>query len=56
MEVLDLIAQGKTNREIANTLYITEVTAKVHVRHILEKLDVRSRTEAAIIALGSRRR
>lgn len=56
MEVLDLVAQGKTNREIANALYITEVTAKVHVRHILEKLDVRSRTEAAIIALGSRPR
>jgi DNA-binding CsgD family transcriptional regulator/tetratricopeptide (TPR) repeat protein len=50
-EVLGLLAQGKTNKEIAATLYISEVTAKVHVRHILEKLGVRSRTEAAIIAL-----
>ena len=49
-EVLGLIAQGLTNREIARTLFISEATAKVHVRHILEKLAVRSRTEAALHA------
>jgi ATP/maltotriose-dependent transcriptional regulator MalT len=46
-EVLELVAQGRTNREIANTLFISESTAKVHVRHILEKLGVHSRVEAA---------
>jgi len=49
-EVLGLIAQGLTNREIAKTLFVSEATAKVHVRHILEKLRVRSRTEAALLA------
>ena len=49
-EVLGLVAQGLTNREIAQTLFISEATAKVHVRHILEKLGVRTRTEAAFRA------
>ena len=49
-EVLDLLSQGLSNREIANTLFIAESTAKVHVRHILEKLGVRSRTEAVLRA------
>jgi DNA-binding NarL/FixJ family response regulator len=47
-EVLGLVAEGLTNKEIARTLFISEATAKVHVRHILEKLQVRSRTEAAL--------
>jgi DNA-binding CsgD family transcriptional regulator len=47
-EVLALVAQGLTNKEIGRTLFISEATAKVHVRHILEKLGVRSRTEAAL--------
>jgi DNA-binding CsgD family transcriptional regulator len=45
-EVHELIAQGRTNREIASALYISESTAKLHVRHIFEKLRVRSRVEA----------
>jgi DNA-binding NarL/FixJ family response regulator len=49
-EVLALLAQGRTNREIAQTLVITEKTASVHVSHILAKLDVRNRGEAAAIA------
>jgi DNA-binding CsgD family transcriptional regulator len=49
-EVLGLIALGLTNKEIAGTLFISEATAKVHVRHILEKLGVRTRTEAALRA------
>jgi DNA-binding NarL/FixJ family response regulator len=50
LEVLELLAQGLTNREIARALFIVESTAKVHVRHILEKLGVRSRTEAVLKA------
>jgi LuxR family transcriptional regulator, maltose regulon positive regulatory protein len=49
-EVLRLIREGLTNREIARELVISESTAKLHVRHILGKLGVRSRTEAAIRA------
>jgi ATP/maltotriose-dependent transcriptional regulator MalT len=47
-EVLRLISVGFSNAAIANELYISEATVKVHVRHILEKMGARSRTEAAI--------
>lgn len=47
-EVLKLIVAGRTNREIARELYVTEDTVKSHVAHILRKLDVTSRTQAAI--------
>jgi DNA-binding NarL/FixJ family response regulator len=50
-QVLELLARGYTNREIAKALVIAEVTAKVHVRRIIQKLGVRSRTEAAIAAV-----
>ena len=46
-EVLVLVARGLTNKDIANELVISESTAKAHVRHVLEKLGARSRTEAA---------
>jgi DNA-binding NarL/FixJ family response regulator len=52
-EVLDLLRQGMSNREIAQTLWIAQSTAKVHVRHIFEKLGVRSRTEAALFRTES---
>jgi DNA-binding CsgD family transcriptional regulator/tetratricopeptide (TPR) repeat protein len=49
-EVLALVARGMTNREIADELVISVKTASVHVSHILSKLDVPTRVEAAAIA------
>jgi DNA-binding NarL/FixJ family response regulator len=50
-EVLGLVAEGLANKEIAATLSISENTVKTHVRHILDKLGLRSRTEAAAYAV-----
>ncbi|MEV2277007.1 response regulator transcription factor [Nocardiopsis sp. NPDC049922] len=50
-EVLKLLARSLNNREIGARLFITENTVKNHVRNILEKLQVHSRTEAAIYAV-----
>jgi LuxR family transcriptional regulator, maltose regulon positive regulatory protein len=49
-EVLSLIGAGLSNRDIGRTLFISPVTVKVHVRHIFEKLGVKSRTAAALRA------
>jgi DNA-binding CsgD family transcriptional regulator len=49
-QVLALVANGATNREIGAQLYMAEKTASVHVSRILSKLNVRSRTEAAAVA------
>jgi DNA-binding CsgD family transcriptional regulator/tetratricopeptide (TPR) repeat protein/type II secretory pathway predicted ATPase ExeA len=49
-DVLALIAEGRTNGEIGARLYISTKTASVHVTHILDKLGVSSRTEAALLA------
>jgi non-specific serine/threonine protein kinase len=49
-EVLQLIAQGKTNQEIADALFLSVHTIKVHVRSILSKLNLDSRTAAAAFA------
>lgn len=49
-EVLALLVEGRTNRQIASQLYISEKTVSVHVSNILAKLKVRSRTEAAALA------
>jgi DNA-binding NarL/FixJ family response regulator len=49
-EVLALLVEGRSNRQIAGRLYISEKTVSVHVSNILAKLGVRSRTEAAAIA------
>jgi LuxR family transcriptional regulator, maltose regulon positive regulatory protein len=46
VEVMDLVAVGLSNREVAKSLFITESTVKVHLRHAYEKLGVRGRAEA----------
>jgi len=51
LENLRLIASGKSNKEIANKLGITEATVKVHVKNLLKKLGLKSRVEAALWAV-----
>ena len=51
MEVLRLVSGGNRNRDIAEQLFITEETVKAHVKHIMEKLSARDRTQAVSIAL-----
>lgn len=51
MEVLRLLAQGKSNKEIAHHLQVVEDTIKTHVRHILAKLRAQSRTQAVLCAV-----
>jgi DNA-binding NarL/FixJ family response regulator len=51
MEVLRLIVDGKSNKEIAAALHVSEGTVKIHVNNILSKLGVSDRTQAAIFAL-----
>jgi NarL family two-component system response regulator LiaR len=53
LEVLRLVAQGQSNREIAQTLVISEKTAKAHVSNILGKLGLEDRTQMAIYAFKS---
>ncbi|MBE9008921.1 response regulator transcription factor [Pseudanabaenaceae cyanobacterium LEGE 13415] len=50
-EILKLVALGKSNPEIADELYITPGTVRVHIHAILHKLNVRDRTQAAVLAL-----
>ncbi|EGQ0357822.1 response regulator transcription factor [Staphylococcus pseudintermedius] len=50
-EVLKEMAKGKTNKEIAETLFVSEKTIKTHVSHIFSKLEVTDRTQAAIYAM-----
>lgn len=52
-EVLCLLGQGQSNREIASALHLKEETVKTHVSKILSKIGARSRTQAAIYALRS---
>jgi DNA-binding NarL/FixJ family response regulator len=51
LEVLQLITQGYTNREMAETLIVSPETIKTHVANILSKLQARDRTQAAVIGL-----
>jgi DNA-binding NarL/FixJ family response regulator len=50
-EVLQLVARGMSNAEIADTLFISENTVKTHVRNVLDKLQMHSRMEAAMYAV-----
>jgi DNA-binding NarL/FixJ family response regulator len=52
LEVLKLVALGKTNQEIAEGLFISKATAKVHVRRVIAKLGVSDRTQAVVRALS----
>lgn len=49
-EILSLVAEGATNKGVANTLFLSENTVKVHLHNILEKLQVHSRMQAAVLA------
>jgi NarL family two-component system response regulator LiaR len=51
IEVLRLVAQGRSNQEIAEQLVISEATVRTHVSHVLGKLHLASRTQAALYAL-----
>ena len=51
MEVLRLLVQGQSNKEIARHLHVVEDTVKTHIRHILAKLGVQSRTQAVLSAM-----
>jgi DNA-binding NarL/FixJ family response regulator len=53
VEVLAQVASGNRNRDIADKLFITEETVKVHIKHIMEKLDAKDRTQA--VSIGVRR-
>ncbi|TJY40694.1 response regulator transcription factor [Cohnella pontilimi] len=50
-DVLRLLAAGKSNKEIGSALFITEKTVKTHVSHVLDKLGLADRTQAAILAV-----
>ncbi len=49
--MLQQVAGGNRNRDIAKRLFISEETVKVHIKHIMEKLDANDRTQAIAIAV-----
>jgi DNA-binding NarL/FixJ family response regulator len=51
MEIAILVSQGATNKEIAEKLFITENTAKVHIKNILNKLELKNRQQLAVYAV-----
>ena len=54
MEILKHIAQGKSNKEIADALYISEKTVKNHISNIFRKIQVEDRTQAALFAVKTK--
>lgn len=55
-QILQLIAEGQSNKRIARSLDIAEATVKVHVKHLLKKLNMHSRVEAAIWVVQQKRK
>lgn len=53
-EIVDLIARGDSNKQIARELGIAETTVKIHVQHLLRKLDIDSRVQAAVLVTQQR--
>jgi DNA-binding NarL/FixJ family response regulator len=53
LEVLRLVARGRSNAEIGEELFLSLATVKTHVRHVLQKLDCRDRVQAVVIAYES---
>jgi len=53
IEILKLVADGAGNREVASALFITENTVKTHMRHIMEKLHIKNRSQAVAYAVRS---
>ena len=53
VEVLTLVAQGRSNKEIAEELFVSQGTVKIHVSHIMTKLGLDRRTELVRFALAS---
>ncbi len=53
LEILELLANGQTNKQIARKLVIAEETAKKHVQNIMGKMGASDRTQAAVMAVRS---
>jgi DNA-binding NarL/FixJ family response regulator len=55
LQVATLIARGRSNREISRDLWVSEKTVEAHLTHIYRKLELRSRTQLAVLVLTASR-